>query len=575
MSNFNVPVGRQQRSTLSLGGEMTNRDKMEANKYKMSGLMSLHRKKQRKPDSAKPRPQSTPSANRYSSNGQEYDPPASAPPGIRPRCDRFYEIEHDVPGRKNMLDTHLPVKKNKQFPPDEEELSVRDYELAPGMTMSKSKSRVAVTINTGFVDSPSRRSLSAKSTADPERDALIAHLQQQIADLSLFLEEERLNHRATRDRAEMVLREKVEEMEERHQQELQDLQDELEEQIEELKSLHQKQLEQERTAAQAAQARLKGEIEFLQGAFEAYKSNVAADLDEKWSKKESDMQMKFREELEEALQEQRQRMMEERQKEKKAMSREFQRQLAVVTQDHKREMDILHRKFSTAAVDMENMKKALDQLSNVQELLNKKTEQLDTANAELKKTKLELQDTRIRLVGFEEHFLDKVQEVDDKYKQRMHGLMTENTDLRRRYMLKCDELFSEKSNHEIDRVEKLSNAKETMQMLIHVRNRTNVSMACSDAALDDKPKVPKMRPSSAPVTQREEKNAKLSAGETDHITWPKQSYDKHHDKLLPGRPLSRPHTSHSYHTPPPKAETRKAISLLDSFGYGSMQSMQE
>ena len=51
-------------------------------------------------------------------------------------------------------------------------------------------------------------------------------------------------------------------------------------------------------------ARMKGELEFLQGAFEAYKSTLTQDMVEKWTKKENDMKLKFHEELERELSEQ-------------------------------------------------------------------------------------------------------------------------------------------------------------------------------------------------------------------------------------------------------------------------------
>ena len=35
--------------------------------------------------------------------------------------------------------------------------------------------------------------------------------------------------------------------------------------------------------------RMKGELEFLQGAFEAYKGTLVQDMEEKWAKKESDI----------------------------------------------------------------------------------------------------------------------------------------------------------------------------------------------------------------------------------------------------------------------------------------------
>ncbi len=49
---------------------------------------------------------------------------------------------------------------------------------------------------------------------------------------------------------------------------------------------------------------MKGELEFLQGAFEAYKGTLVQDMEEKWNKKEVDMKLKFQEDMENVLQEQ-------------------------------------------------------------------------------------------------------------------------------------------------------------------------------------------------------------------------------------------------------------------------------
>ena len=37
---------------------------------------------------------------------------------------------------------------------------------------------------------------------------------------------------------------------------------------------------------------------------------------------------------------------------------------------------------------------------------------------------------KVRLIGFEQNFDIKVQEIDDKYKAQMHELMTQNTELK-------------------------------------------------------------------------------------------------------------------------------------------------
>ena len=49
------------------------------------------------------------------------------------------------------------------------------------------------------------------------RDSLISQLQQQIDDLTLFLEEERLNHRETKRRAADQLRDKLDDLGNQHE----------------------------------------------------------------------------------------------------------------------------------------------------------------------------------------------------------------------------------------------------------------------------------------------------------------------------------------------------------------------
>lgn len=48
---------------------------------------------------------------------------------------------------------------------------------------------------------------------------------------------------------------------------------------------------------------MRREIEFLQGAFESYKTQVHLETDTKWRKREADLNQKFEEELEERMQE--------------------------------------------------------------------------------------------------------------------------------------------------------------------------------------------------------------------------------------------------------------------------------
>ena len=49
--------------------------------------------------------------------------------------------------------------------------------------------------------------------------------------------------------------------------------------------------------------KMKKEIEFLQGAFESYKSSLHQDMDDKWNKREEDLKMQLQEEKQAAIHE--------------------------------------------------------------------------------------------------------------------------------------------------------------------------------------------------------------------------------------------------------------------------------
>lgn len=49
--------------------------------------------------------------------------------------------------------------------------------------------------------------------------------------------------------------------------------------------------------------KMKKEIEFLQGAFESYKSSLHQDMDDKWNKRESDLKLMLQEEKQAAIHE--------------------------------------------------------------------------------------------------------------------------------------------------------------------------------------------------------------------------------------------------------------------------------
>ena len=89
-------------------------------------------------------------------------------------------------------------------------------------------------------------------------------------------------------------------------------------------------------------------------------------MDEKWRKWEEDLKMRHQEELDAALHELRAKMLTEKTAEKASLIKEHQKQIQLMTREHKRDMEAITRRFSSAAADIERLKKALEELKDVQ-----------------------------------------------------------------------------------------------------------------------------------------------------------------------------------------------------------------
>lgn len=493
------------------------------------------------------RPKSTPASIRVSLNANSHlnNVPSAPPTKIhRPRtaaavlsaksessCDRVSQVEHE-PTRRHNLENHMPTKRNKP-PPWQKNLDAPlvPFVTGPGYILSKSKSKFAVTIKEEFFDPVADESQKRKHIPT-ERDTMIQQLQEQISDLSLYLEEERVNHRQTKQKAEEFLKDKINELNDQHNDAIRDLEEDHREDMERLRLSIEAEHQAYKTAAEGQILKMKKEIEFLQGAFESYKSSLHQDMDDKWNKRESDLKLMLQEEKQAAIHEMKMKVIQERNVERIAVQKDHQKAIDNLRKEHKKELDALVRKFSNAAADLERLKKTTAELKETKRDLETITAAYNETCQQLAITSRELADTKVKLLSFEEQFEEKVQQVDFKYQQKINDLITQNIELRRLYVKKCGQLYEEKVNVEMDRVKRVQSAKEVMQSMLRSKQRSDVSFAPGDPEYEEVTHKPKTRPGSAPLTKHEMKKAHSSVGNTDHLL-EKEEIPEFPDNFLP------------------------------------------
>jgi len=196
-------------------------------------------------------------------------------------------------------------------------------------------------------------------------------------------------------------------------------------------------------------------------------------------------------------------------------NREHTKLMTSQEKQFKKELENLNRRYSNHAADAKKLKLAE---ARIQELVDKCDELIrmnETTDRELANVKRDSAEYKAKLSIFERDFEEKVAEIDNSYKLMLSDLREQNTQLRTRYMKKCDELFALVAKTDRDKLDQVKTQKETMKALIQSRCNAKVSVAAQDPNI--KKLVAKNRPCSAPSTRQEERVAATSAGETDHI----------------------------------------------------------
>ncbi|XP_074662424.1 uncharacterized protein LOC141914971 isoform X2 [Tubulanus polymorphus] len=467
------------------------------------------------------RPKSVP-PHHFQQNLYEGSTKASRPHSAYPRayhspsdCERVFQVEHE-PTRRQAFENHFPIKRQKspQAWQKRAESPMVTFQEMPGYTISKNKEKIAMKINMEqFFNPPPKEVKIRNRMMNPASEALIAQLQQQVNDLSLYLEEERMTNKELTKKAEEALNNKVEEMKQQHTEEVSSLRESHASEVQQMKSDHEKQLAFQHNESEAVISKMRGEIGFLQGAFETYKSNLHQESTDRWKKLEKDLIQKQTLEMENAQMELMSRIAKERNNEKTQLIKEHSKTVETMEKEHKKEIDKLHRKFADATEDAAKLISVTAELENIKKDHTTLKTQYDSACSQLASLTRDLTDTKIRVLEFEQNFNVKVQQVDDKYHQKIESLMSQNAELRRLYRQKCEKLYDERHVNDKKLMARCQSAKDTMQRLIETRNRAQISVAAEDPNLSLQDKKAKHRPESAPITRAETREAKRAAGQ--------------------------------------------------------------
>ncbi|CAI9736123.1 Hypothetical predicted protein [Octopus vulgaris] len=184
----------------------------------------------------------------------------------------------------------------------------------------------------------------------------------------------------------------IKEIEENHRNQFENCKQEMESQIESLK---------ERNSS-------------LQSAFNSYQATLLEEMEKEWSYKQQELYKKLEAEYQEQINALRERLENEKESEIDNLMKEHREQEEQLKKEHGEKLESMAQYYYNVMEELKEMNSLKHKLK------------------------------RGQLKAFEDNFDKKVDEVDDHYKLKINNLLMMNSELRKTFRKKCEELATEK-----------------------------------------------------------------------------------------------------------------------------------
>ncbi|KAL8623436.1 hypothetical protein ACOMHN_058882 [Nucella lapillus] len=426
------------------------------------------------------------------------------------QCERVHQLERE-PTRCPSLEPASSSQRYKSPPWHKHAAPLVPFLVGPGYILSHGKNKYDVSANASRLGQSPEDEERKRLQAEASREGLITQLQQQISDLNLFLEEERLNHKQTKQKAEEYLRDRLEQLGTQHQEHTRQVKARHREEAQKQKSQLDSEFTEFQTTAEDSIRKLSKDVEHLQGAFEAYKSCLQDEMQERWNAMEGDLKKECQESVQAATKEMKSQMTRDKATDRAGAVKEQRRGIDTLRKEHKKDMDNMIKKYAKEATTLERLHKTTSELTEAKlEMDVLKTRHHDKSDKLASATRT-LTGMKVQLMDFEEQFQEKVTEVNDKYRYKLHDLMTQNSQLRLLYTDKCGQLFDEQSNSDTRLMLQVKAAKAAMESLIESKPKDNPTHEPGTNTSQAQSSSRHPRPSSAPGTPLETQGAHQGA----------------------------------------------------------------
>ncbi|XP_069790192.1 flagellum-associated coiled-coil domain-containing protein 1-like isoform X2 [Narcine bancroftii] len=283
--------------------------------------------------------------------------------------------------------------------------------------------------------SPQPRPATGKDT-----EQLIEDLQQQITQLVHLLEQESHKQMNIERKFQNESKEAELLLQKKHEEAMSEIGATHALEIKVLKEKFEEAMVETRMEAEKKYAELKGRFDNAQAAFMSYKESIVEEMNERWSQREAELNKKHESDKIMELTLQENALKNKGNLENKIMEEQFQEQINSMHEKHKIEMEEAAGKYRAISGTLDELSKSKQKIQDLQEQLEKKTEELLQQTEHLNNVMGQLQSMEVKLTKFEGLHKTDIGNLQRKYLASIESLENQNIDLKQLFAIKAEEL---------------------------------------------------------------------------------------------------------------------------------------
>jgi phage host-nuclease inhibitor protein Gam len=340
-------------------------------------------------------------------------------------------------------------------------------------------------------------SMTSETANSETRDRLIERLHQEIDDLILAVEVEKLNHKETRQQNAELLAAKVKELKREQDEEMRRAEDDLDRKVNDLSKSYAVKIEECKRVGTETAEKLKLKIETLTSAFETYKKELREKMADEIEGQLETLHREHELSVHTETMALRSQIEAEKNVEKAEIERKFQEVCSQQKKEYQYDTEDSMVRFSQNTTDLEKLSYMQAKVKEVEKEIAETEAQCQMAIDRLDNSRLETAKLEAKLKEYEESFEDRVQCVHQKYCDEIDELKKLIESLQTCYLQKCETALDRQKLADVLLAQRVQTAKAALKSSLEERQRTAQRLTSSPPPLP-----PPVRPSSSPFKHR-------------------------------------------------------------------------